>query len=177
MKRCLICAGLVAAVIAADFGHALSPAGAQVVAPPGNPNVPVNPHALTPQQRQRIRQMMRRRRHHRHRHKTPVTPAVPATSLIPGAGLPPAMTPSPMLLGTMPRRHRGHHHRHHRYQWVMAQMMMRQMMLNQLVMQAQAIPGQMPASAVPQRPPTNPNRTLTAQRRRQIAAQVHRASF
>ncbi len=82
MKRCLIWAGLAAAIAAGDFSEPLPPAGAQVVAPPLNPNVPANPdvpahpNAVTPRQRQRIRQMMRRRRHHRHRHKIPVSPAV-----------------------------------------------------------------------------------------------------
>jgi len=73
MKRCLICAGLVATILGGDFGDATPGVQAQVAVPPANPN------GLTPQQMQRMRRMMRLRRHHRHRRKKPITPA---TSMI-----------------------------------------------------------------------------------------------
>ena len=72
MKRCLICAGLVAVVLLGGFGGALPIAEAQVAGPPANSN------GLTPQQMQRMRRM-RLRRHHRH-HRIGTKPA--ATSMM-----------------------------------------------------------------------------------------------
>jgi hypothetical protein len=87
MRRSLICAGLVAALLLGDSGGVVPRAEAQVVAPPANPN------GLTPQQMRRMRMMMRMRRHHRrHRHKvpvTPVTPVTPTTSMLPAPMMPP----------------------------------------------------------------------------------------
>jgi hypothetical protein len=170
MKGTLIGAGLVAAVLACDFGDALVRAEAQVVVPPANTN------NLTPQQRQKIRMMMRRRRHHRHRHKIPVTPTVPTTSMISNLGIQNAMVVGPMMSGSILVRHRGHHHRHHRFQTMMAQMMLRQMMVNQML-QAQAMQNQMAANVAPRNRRANPNQNLAAQQKRQIAAQIRQASF
>jgi hypothetical protein len=175
MKRSLIGAGLVAALLACDVGDAIPwveipRAEAQVAIPPANTT------NLTPQQRQRVRQMMRRRRHHRHRHKIPVTPTVPATSMIPNLGIQNAMRAGPKPSGPILVRHRGHHHRRHRNQSLMAQIMMRQMLLYQML-QAQAMQSQLAVNVASPNRPANPNQNLTAQRKRQIAAQIQRASF
>jgi len=163
MKRCLICAGLVVAMLCGDWSAV---ARAQTVVPPTNPN------NLTPQQRQKIRQMMRLRRHHRHRHKIPataVTPVTPTTSMI--------ATPflqNPMVMTQFPVRHRGHHHRH---QLLMAQMMMRQMMMNQAIQNQDGV-NRLPPAAVPQTPaPTNPGKSLAARKKKLMLAQFQQASF
>jgi hypothetical protein len=183
MKRCLICAGLIAAMLGGSFGDAAPRAEAQAVAPPvntnnsGNPIVPVNPPALTPQQRQVIRRMMRRRRHHRHRHKIPVAPVVPATSMIPNPGMQNVMMSNPLVFSQIARRHRGHHHRHQRYQRMMAQMMMRQMMLNQLL-RAQNRPNQLRAAVTAENPgQATPGKNVTAPAKRRVAAPIRQGIF
>ncbi len=165
MKRCLICAGLITAMLGGGFGDAVPRAEAQVVVAPANPN------ALSPQQRQVIRRMMRRRRHHRHRHKIPVAPAVPAVSMIPNPGMQNAMPWNPMAGGRVVRRHRGHHHRHHRYQWMMAQMMMRRMMLYQML-QAQGMPNQFPVIGTGNPVRGTPAQNVTAQPKGRVAAKI-----
>jgi hypothetical protein len=127
MKRCLICAGLVAALLGSDFGEAVSQAEAQTVVPPAGPNV------LTPQQKKKLRQMIRMRRLHRHRHKLPVMTGTPATSMVPGPIVPNPAILNSMMVSQLAPRHRRHHHRHHRHQLLMAQLMMRQMLMNQML--------------------------------------------
>jgi hypothetical protein len=171
MKRSLICAGLVAALLMTTYCDTASRAEAQVVAPPGNTN------GVTPQQLRRMRMMMRLRRHHRrHRHRPNVAPITPTTSMIPSPLMPNSMLFSAALPGPVPRRHRGHHHRHHHYQWIAQQLMLRQMMMNQ-TMQARNVQSPLPSTVAAQNSPPNPNKNLTAQRKRQIAAQLRRASF
>ena len=119
MKRCLICAGLVAAIWGGDFGDAVPRVQAQVAATPANPN------GLTPQQvkqMQRMRRMMRLRRHHRR-----VRTTMPTTSMI----------------------------------------------------QNQNVQHQLPGAVAAQNPAIGNNAAgkMTAQRKKQIAAQLRRASF
>jgi hypothetical protein len=158
MKRCLIWAGLVAAML---WGNWSAGAQAQTVVPPTTPN------NLTPQQRQKIRYMMRLRRHHRHRHKIPVTPVTPTTSMIATP-----MLQNPMVTTQFPVRHRGHRHR-----LLMAQMMMQQMMMNQVIQNQNGIDPPAP-SVVRQTPaPVNSGKSVAARRKKLMVAQIQQASF
>jgi hypothetical protein len=166
MKRCLICAGLFAAILWCDLGAVTQ---AQTVVPP------INPNALTPQQRQTLRQMMRLRRHHRHRHKIPATTVTPPTSMIATPMLNP-MAVNPMMVTQTPFRRRGHHHRHHRYQMIMAQMMMQQMMMNQMLQNQNAV-NSLPPPVVAKTPAAKNGKALAARRKKQIIAQLQQVSF